>query len=82
MTLGVGHDRGIDKTQVEILELGINLGCTPYQTLGHEIDSMFAPGHSTQKGAPCVAVNPRAEQLIHFNDDGIQHDKLSPQLGH
>lgn len=82
MALGVSHDRGIDKTQGEIPELGINLGCTPYQALGHEIDSMFSLGHRTQKRDPCVAVNPRPQQLIHFNDDGVQYDKLSPQLGH
>jgi len=81
MALGVSHDRGIDKTQVEIPELCINLGCTPYQALGHEIDRMFSFRYRTQKRDPCITVNPRSKQHIYFNDDGVQYDKLSPQLG-
>ncbi len=82
MSFGVSHERGIDKTQVEIPELRIDLDCAPYQALGHEIESMLSLGHRAQKRDPCVAVNPGPQQLIHLNDDGIQYDKLSPQLGH
>ena len=82
MAFGVSHDRGIDKTQVEIPELCINLGCTSYQALGHEIDIMFSLRHRAQKRDPRVTVNPRPEQMIDFNDDRVQYDKLSPQLGH
>ena len=80
MALGVSHDRGIDEPQVELPELGINLDGTPYQALGHEVDSMVSLGYRTQKRDPCVAADPRPQQLIDFDDDGVQHDKLSSQL--
>lgn len=82
MTLGVSHDRGVDETQVEILELGINLGCTPYQTLADELDNMFSLGQRRQERDPCVTVHPRTKQLVHLNDDRVQDDELSPQLSH
>ena len=82
MAFRVSHDRGIDKTEAEIPVPSIYLGCAPYQTLGHEIDSMFSLGHRTQKREPCVAVNPRTQQLVYFNDDRVQYNKLSPELGH
>ena len=82
MAFGVSHDRGIGKAEVEIPELCINLGCTPYQTVGHESDVMFSLRHRAQKRDPRGAVNLRPEQVIYFNDDGVRYDKLSPQLGH
>ena len=80
MSFGVGHESGVDETKVEILVPRVYLRCAAHQALGHELDDMVPLGHRAQKGSARPTVHPRAQQLVHFNDDHVQYDELPAQL--
>jgi hypothetical protein len=82
VALGVGHDRSVDEAQIEVPIPRIYLRRPPQQALGHEVDSMLPPGNRSQERGACVAAHPPTQQLVHFDDDGIQNDQLATELSH
>lgn len=80
VALRVGHQAGVDETQIEVAVLAIYLCCPTNQALRHEVDGMLSPDHCRQKFRRPFSTHTRSEQLVHLADHGVQNDEVPPQL--